>query len=127
MLLEEFLKPLGISQNKLAMDIHVPATRIGAIVHGDRAITPDTALRLARYFETSPEFWLNLQLSYDLSKPESRKRSRLCGKCTLTPADFQMWSLTLRQYSSAVPSPRGEKSLPCAPAFIHFIRVVVKR
>jgi antitoxin HigA-1 len=64
----EFLKPLEISQNKLAMDIHVPATRIGDIVHGRRGITPDTALRLARYFGNSPGFWLNLQQNYDLSK-----------------------------------------------------------
>jgi len=67
-LLEEFLKPLEISQNKLAMDIHVAPTRIGAIVHGERSVTPETALRLARYFGTSAEFWLNLQQSYDLSK-----------------------------------------------------------
>jgi len=65
---EEFLKPLDISQNKLAMDIRVPATRVGAIVNGRRSITPATALRLAHYFQTSPEFWLNLQQSYDLSK-----------------------------------------------------------
>jgi addiction module HigA family antidote len=67
-LAEEFLKPMGISQNKLAVDIGVPATRVGEIVHGRRAVTPDTALRLARYFKMSPEFWLNLQLSHDLSK-----------------------------------------------------------
>jgi addiction module HigA family antidote len=67
-LLEEFLKPLGISQNRLAMDIRVPATRIGEIVHGRRSVTPETALRLAHYFRTSAEFWLNLQQSYDLSK-----------------------------------------------------------
>ena len=67
-LLEEFLKPLDISQNKLALDLHVPATRIGEIVHGRRAVTPETALRLAHYFGTSAEFWLNLQQSYDLSK-----------------------------------------------------------
>jgi antitoxin HigA-1 len=67
-LLEEFLKPLDISQNRLAMDIHVPPTRIGEIVHGRRAVTPETALRLAHYFGTSAEFWLNLQMSYDLSK-----------------------------------------------------------
>jgi addiction module HigA family antidote len=66
-LLEEFLKPLSISRNKLAMDIHVPATRVGEIVHGRRSITAETALRLAQYFGTSPEFWLNLQQSYDLS------------------------------------------------------------
>jgi len=65
---EEFLKPLNISQNKLAMEIHVPATRIGDIVHGRRSVTPDTALRLARFFGNSPEFWLNLQQMHDLSK-----------------------------------------------------------
>ena len=68
MLREEFLTPLGITQNALAMKIRVPATRIGEIIHGKRAITPDTALRLARFFGNSPEFWLNLQQMYDLSK-----------------------------------------------------------
>lgn len=68
MLSEEFLKPLGITQNALAMKVRVPATRIGDIVHGRRAITPDTALRLARFFGNSPEFWLNLQQMHDLSK-----------------------------------------------------------
>jgi antitoxin HigA-1 len=68
MLLEEFLKPLGISQNELALKIRVPATRIGEIVHGRRAVSPDTALRLARFFGNSPDFWLNLQKNYDLSK-----------------------------------------------------------
>ena len=68
MLAEEFLKPLGLSQNRLAMSIRVPSTRIGEIVRGKRAITPDTALRLARFFDTSPEFWLNLQQMHDLSK-----------------------------------------------------------
>jgi addiction module HigA family antidote len=68
MLLEEFLVPLGITQNALALKIRVPATRIGDIVRGKRAITPDTALRLARFFGNSPEFWLNLQQMHDLSK-----------------------------------------------------------
>ncbi len=68
MLREEFLVPFGITQNALALKIRVPATRIGEIVHGKRAITPDTALRLARFFANSPEFWLNLQQMYDLSK-----------------------------------------------------------
>ena len=68
MLAREFLEPLGLSQNQLAMNIHVPATRIGEIVRGKRAITPDTALRLARFFGNSPEFWLNLQLLHDLTK-----------------------------------------------------------
>jgi addiction module HigA family antidote len=68
MLREEFMIPLGITQNALAMKIRVPATRIGEIVHGKRTITPDTALRLARFFGNSPEFWLNLQQMHDLSK-----------------------------------------------------------
>lgn len=68
MLREEFLVPLGISQNALALKIRVPATRIGEIVNGKRSITPDTALRLARFFGNSPEFWLNLQLMHDLSR-----------------------------------------------------------
>lgn len=68
MLREEFLIPLGISQNALALKIRVPTTRIGDIVHGKRAITPDTALRLGRFFGNSPEFWLNLQQMHDLSK-----------------------------------------------------------
>jgi addiction module HigA family antidote len=65
-LLEEFLRPLGLSQNRLALDIRVPARRINEIVHGKRRITPDTALRLARYFDMSPQFWLGLQMEYDL-------------------------------------------------------------
>lgn len=65
---EDFLIPLNLSQHQLAMKIRVPATRIGDIVHGRRAITPDTALRLARFFSNSPEFWLNLQQMFDLSK-----------------------------------------------------------
>ena len=68
MLAKEFLEPLELSQNQLAMKIRVPATRIGEIVRGKRAITPDTALRLARFFGNSPEFWLNLQQMHDLTK-----------------------------------------------------------
>lgn len=65
-LLEEFLKPMGISQNRLALDIRVPARRINEIVLGKRRITTDTALRLAKYFNMSPQFWLGLQVDYDL-------------------------------------------------------------
>lgn len=65
-LLEEFLTPLGISQRKLARDLDVPVGRISDIVQGRRAITPDTALRLAVYFSMTPEFWMNLQSHYDL-------------------------------------------------------------
>ena len=63
---EEFLEPLGISQNQLAIDIRVPAPRISSIVHGRRAITADTALRLGAYFKMEPQFWLNLQSNYDI-------------------------------------------------------------
>ena len=62
----DFLEPLGISQYRLAKDISVPARRINEIVHGTRAVSADTALRLARYFGTSDRFWLNLQAHYDL-------------------------------------------------------------
>ena len=67
-LYEEFLKPMNLSQNRLAMDIRVPARRINEIVLGKRSITPDTALRLARYFGTSERFWLGLQADFDLEK-----------------------------------------------------------
>lgn len=67
---EEFLIPMGISQNRLAVDIRVPAPRINAIVRGKRAITADTALRLGRYFKMEPQFWMNLQTNYDLGVAE---------------------------------------------------------
>ncbi len=63
---EDFLKPLGLSANRLAIELHVPVTRVNDIVHCRRAITADTALRLARYFGTSAQFWINLQANYDL-------------------------------------------------------------
>ena len=69
-LLEEFLKPMALSQNRLALDIRVPARRINEIIQGKRRITPDTALRLARYFGMSPQFWLGLQMDYDLDVAE---------------------------------------------------------
>lgn len=76
-LLEEFLRPVGLSQNRLALDIGVPARRINEIVLGRRSITADTALRLARYFHTSPQFWLGLQMNYDLDVAEDRLGPRL--------------------------------------------------
>jgi addiction module HigA family antidote len=76
-LLEEFLKPMGISQYRLAKDIGVPARRVNEIVHGKRAITPDTALRLSRYFSLSERFWINLQAHYDLEVEKDRLRDRL--------------------------------------------------
>jgi addiction module HigA family antidote len=63
---EDFMKPLGLTANRLAINLRVPAARIGEIVNGRRAITADTALRLARYFGMSPRFWTNLQANYDL-------------------------------------------------------------
>jgi antitoxin HigA-1 len=68
-LLEEFMKPLGLSMNKLALDVRVPITRIADIVHQRRGITPDTALRLARHFKNAPVFWMNLQVRNDLRSP----------------------------------------------------------
>lgn len=76
-LLEEYLNPLGVSQYRLAKDISVPPRRINEIVHGDRAITADTALRLARYFGTSERFWLNLQARFDLEREKDRLGERL--------------------------------------------------
>lgn len=76
-LLEEFLKPMHISQNRLALDIGVPPRRINEIVLRKRRITADTALRLARYFGMSPQFWLGLQMDYDLDVEEDKLAKRL--------------------------------------------------
>ena len=69
-LIEEFMKPLGISQNRLARDIDVAVARINGIVHGRRSITADTALRLGKYFGVSPELWLGLQMEYDIRRAQ---------------------------------------------------------
>lgn len=74
---EEFLRPLNLSEYRLAKDISVPARRINEIVHGDRAITADTALRLGRFFGTSAQFWINLQSHYDLEIESDRLAKRL--------------------------------------------------
>ena len=76
-LLEEFLKPMSLSQNRLALDISVPPRRINEIVLGKRSITADTALRMARYFGNSPQFWLGLQKDYDLDVAEDVLGDRL--------------------------------------------------
>ncbi|HLE21253.1 MAG TPA: HigA family addiction module antitoxin [Vicinamibacteria bacterium] len=76
-LLEEFLKPMGISQYRLSQGIGVPPRRINEIVHGKRSITADTALRLARYFGTSERFWMNLQSRYDLEVEKDKLGRRL--------------------------------------------------
>ncbi len=75
--LEEFLKPLGITQYRVAKDISVPQRRISEIVQGKRAISADTALRLARYFDIEPEFWMNLQARHDLRQAEAALGGRL--------------------------------------------------
>lgn len=76
-LMEEFLKPMGISQYKLAKDISVPARRVNEIVQGKRSVTPDTALRLSRFFGLSERFWMNLQARYDLEMEKDRLKDRL--------------------------------------------------
>jgi addiction module HigA family antidote len=74
---EEFMKPLGLSMNKLGLDLRVPVTRIAEIVHHRRAITTDTALRLGRYFKTTPVFWMNLQVRYDLEVAEDEQADKI--------------------------------------------------
>ncbi len=76
-LIEEFLKPMGISQYRLAKDISVPPRRINEIVHGKRSISADTALRLGRFFGLAPQFWLNLQNRFDLEVTEDLLSDRL--------------------------------------------------
>jgi addiction module HigA family antidote len=76
-LLEEFLEPMGLSQYRLAKDIHVPPRRINEIVHGTRGVSADTALRLARYLRTSERFWLNLQAQFDLDVEYDRIGDRI--------------------------------------------------
>jgi addiction module HigA family antidote len=79
---EEFMSPLGLSANRLAIDLAVPATRIGEIIREEspRAVTADTALRLARYFGTSAGFWMNLQAAYELSKAEAEKGREIASR-----------------------------------------------
>jgi addiction module HigA family antidote len=74
---EDFMKPNRLSMNRLALDLRVPVTRVADIVAERRGITPDTALRLARYFKTTPQFWLNLQTRYDLELAEDEKLARI--------------------------------------------------
>jgi addiction module HigA family antidote len=90
---EDFMKPLNLTVNKLALELRVPATRIGEIIHERRRITAETALRLARYFHTNPEFWLNLQNFYDL---ELSKRS---GKASEIERQIQPSPATTSQLS----------------------------
>ncbi len=86
-LLEEFLKPCGVSQYRVAKDIGVPPRRINEIVHGRRSITADTALRLARYFGTSERFWLNIQSHYEVETEKDRLGERLNREVTVLARD----------------------------------------
>jgi addiction module HigA family antidote len=77
---EDFLKPLGLTPNRLAMELMVPVTRINDIVRSKRAITADTALRLARYFGTTPQFWMNLQANYEIERAEDARGPEIAGR-----------------------------------------------
>lgn len=88
-LLEEFLKPMGISQYRLAKDINVPARRINEIVHGKRAVSVDTALRLSRYFSLSERFWLNLQTRYDIEVQKDKLDKRIEEEVKVLVTDKQ--------------------------------------
>ncbi len=85
-LIEEFLKPLGISQYRLAADLSVPARRINEIVHGKRGVSPDTALRLSRYFGLSEQYWINLQSRYDLETEKDKLNGRLATEVRMLQA-----------------------------------------
>jgi addiction module HigA family antidote len=85
-LLEDFMKPLSISINRLARDLDVPPNRISAIVNGTRSITADTALRLGTYFRVSPETWLGLQIDYDLRVTRQRDGERIIRRVRTLPA-----------------------------------------
>jgi antitoxin HigA-1 len=92
-LLEEFLKPLSVSQYKLAKKLGVPARRIIEIVHGQRRISADTALRLARFFGTSERFWINLQARYDLEAEKTGSAMRSTGSARSAPPADPLWRL----------------------------------
>jgi addiction module HigA family antidote len=77
---EDFLKPLGLTANRLAMELMVPVTRVNDIARGKRAITADTALRLARYFGTTPQFWMNLQANYELELAEDARGREIADR-----------------------------------------------
>src|SRR3990170_4496836 len=85
-LTEEFLKPLGLTKYRLAKELHIPAQRIGDVVNGKRSITADTALRLARYFNTTPDFWLGLQAEYDLQCASDAIRKKITKE--IRPCDL---------------------------------------
>lgn len=107
-LFEEFMRPLGISQNRLARELDLPPTRIHEIVHGRRAITPDTALRLAQFFGTTAEFWLNLQQRYELLRIERDRGDEIRQR-------VRVWSgpPEAEDAPSTIPSGAGKNSACC--------------
>lgn len=108
-LAEEFLVPLGITAYRLAKEIRVPVTRIAELLHGRRAITADTALRLARYFGNSPRFWLGLQEDYDLEEAGRAKADELCQiVCCVTTAPRR--ALRSRSSPAREASPRRARA-----------------
>jgi addiction module HigA family antidote len=94
MLLREFLDPMKLTQQTLAEGIHVPCQHINEIVNGKRGITADTALRLARYFNTSPDFWINLQITWDLYHAQQANQETLNAIRPLLPTGY--WNLLER-------------------------------
>lgn len=82
-LFEEFMKPMGLSQNRLGRDLGVPPRRINEIIHGKRSVTADSALRLARYFGTSARFWMGLQSDYDLETAEDKLSEKIANEVKL--------------------------------------------
>ena len=83
-LFEEFMKPMGLSQNRLGRDLGVPPRRINEIIHGKRSVTADSALRLARYFGTSAQFWMGLQSDYDLETAEDQLSEKIAREVKLS-------------------------------------------
>ncbi len=83
-LFEEFMKPMGLSQNRLGRDLGVPPRRINEIIHGKRGVTADSALRLARYFGTSARFWMGLQSDYDLETAEDKLSEKIAHEVKLS-------------------------------------------
>jgi len=122
-LLAEFLEPTGLSQYRLAKDVSVPPRRINEIVHGKRAVTADTALRLARYFGTTPRFWLNLQTQHDLDIEADQLGDRLDREVTATTPTS--WSPTATPTAS--PKPATARGFDSADGSIAGVRARRRR
>jgi addiction module HigA family antidote len=123
-LAEEFMKPLGLSDNGLAMALRVPANRITGIVNGERAVTADTALRLARYFGSTAEFWINLQAGHDLSKARAETGSQIAVEVRVARAPkaaagkmmkvgtLERYEIKERRHAEAIRNKRTEADYP---------------